>query len=68
MNTEKNTVEQLIESAKEKGTVSESDILQLAEQSGFDNDQFDRLCEMIEGSGIEIDYTDADIDADVTPD
>ena len=68
MNTEKNTVEQLIESAKEKGTVSESDILQLAEQSGFDNDQFDRLCEMIEGSGIEIEYTDAEIDADVTPD
>lgn len=68
MNTEKNTVEQLIESAKEKGTVSESDILHIAEQSGFDNDQFDHLCEMIEGSGIEIDYTDADADADVTPD
>ena len=62
MNTEKNTVEQLLESAKEKGTVSESDILQLAEQSGFDNDQLDRLCEMIEGNGIEIDYSEAEAD------
>jgi len=60
MNTEKNTVEQLLESAKEKGTVSENDILQLAEQSGFDNDQFDNLCEMIEGNGIEINYAESE--------
>jgi len=67
MNTEKNTVEQLLESAKEKGTVTENDILQIAEQSGFDNDQFDNLCEMIEGSGIEIDYAEASADVEVTP-
>lgn len=67
MNTEKNTVEQLLESAKEKGIVSENDILQLAEQSGFDSDQFDNLCEMIEGSGIEINYAEAEAEVEVTP-
>jgi len=66
MNTEKNTVEQLLENAKEKGTVSENDILQLAEQSGFDNDQFDNLCEMIEGNGIEINYAEAEAEAELT--
>ncbi len=62
---EKNTVEQLLESAKEKGTVSESDILQLAERSGFDNDQFDHLCEIIEGNGIEINYAEAEVDVSI---
>ncbi len=56
MNTEKATIEQLIESAREKGTVSETDVLKIAEQSGFDNDQYDNLCEMLEAGGIEIDY------------
>lgn len=61
-NEEKNSVEQLLENAKEKGSVSESDILQLAEKSGFDNDQFEHLCELIEGNGIEINYSEAELD------
>ena len=62
MSTEQknNNVEQLLESAKEKGIVSESDLLQLAERSGFDNDQFDHLCELIEGNGIEINYNEVE--------
>ena len=64
MSTEEknNSVEQLLENAKEKGSVSESDIIQLAEKSGFDNDQFEHLCEMIEGNGIEINYSEAEAD------
>lgn len=64
MSTEEknNSVEQLLENAKEKGSVSESDIIQLAEKSGFDNDQIEHLCEMIEGNGIEINYSEAEAD------
>lgn len=61
-NEEKNSVEQLLENAKENGSVSESDIIQLAEKSGFDNDQFEHLCELIEGNGIEINYSEAEAD------
>ncbi|MBR6807508.1 MAG: RNA polymerase sigma factor RpoD [Clostridia bacterium] len=67
MSTEQknNNVEQLLESVKEKGSVTESDILQLAERSGFDNDQFDHLCELIEGNGIEINYNEIESEVPV---
>ena len=58
---QKNTsVEQIIESVKGKGAVKESDIMQIAEKSGFDNDQFDHLCELLEGNGIEINYNEVE--------
>lgn len=59
---EKNRVDQFIENAKEKGKVSNSNILQLAEHSGFDNDQLDHLYEMIESSGVAIDYSDSELE------
>ncbi len=52
--SEKNNLEQFIEKAKEQGSVSESDVIQLAEKNGFTPDRFEDLCELIEGSGIEI--------------
>ncbi len=60
--TDKNSVEQFIERAKEVGFVNETDIIQLAEKNGFNSDKFEDLCEIIEGSGVEIKNPDESLD------
>lgn len=56
---EKARIDQFIENAKAKGTVNQNDIIQIAEKAGYDSDQFEGLCEILENSGIEIDYADS---------
>lgn len=55
---EKSSIEQFIENARAKGSVNENDIIQMAEKVGYDSDQFEGLCEIIESNGIEIDYAE----------
>ena len=55
MDNEKNVdVSGLIEKGKSQGSLSSSDILEVAEFSGYDVDQIEKIYEALESSGIEV--------------
>ena len=53
-NEKKVDVSGLIEKGKSQGSLSSSDILEVAEFSGYDVDQIEKIYEALESSGIEI--------------
>jgi len=50
----KMTLEELIEHAKQKGSISNSEIMEALDDLDYDVDQIDKLYETLEGMGIEI--------------
>jgi RNA polymerase primary sigma factor len=53
-NKKKVDVQGLIEKGKNQGSLSNNDIMEALEYSGYDVDQIDKVYEALEGSGIEI--------------
>lgn len=53
-NEKKVDVQGLIEKGKSQGSLSNSDIMEALEFSGYDVDQIDKIYEALEGSGIEV--------------
>ena len=53
-NKKKVDVQGLIEKGKSQGSLSNNDIMEALEYSGYDVDQIDKVYEALEGSGIEI--------------
>ena len=53
-NEKKVDVSGLIEKGKSQGSLSSSDILEVAEFSGYDVDQIEKIYEALESSGIEV--------------
>ncbi len=65
-NKKKVDVQGLIEKGKSQGSLSNNDILEALEYSGFDVDKIDKVYEALEGSGIEItNYMDNSDDSGV---
>ena len=71
MDSEKKVdVQGLIEKGRSQGSLSQSDIMEVVDLSGFDVDQVEKIYEVLESSGIEVSYMDAgddyeDADTDV---
>lgn len=62
-------VQGLIEKGKSQGSLSNNDIMEALEYSGYDVDQIDKVYEALEGSGIEItNYIDNNDDDGVSED
>ena len=53
-NDKKMDMQGLIEKGKSSGSLSNSDILEAVEYSGFDMGQIDKVYEVLENSGIEV--------------
>ena len=74
-NEKKVDMQSLIEKGKSKGSLSNSDIMEAIEFSGYDVDQIEKIYEVLESSGIEVtansyidredDYSDIDTVDDV---
>ncbi len=73
-NDKKVDMQSLIEKGKTKGSLSNSDIMEAVEFSGYDVDQIEKIYEVLESSGIEItansyldqdDYSDIDSVSDM---
>ena len=71
MDSEKKVdVQGLIEKGRSQGSLSQSDIMEVVDLSGFDVDQVEKIYEVLESSGIEVSYMDTgddyeDADTDV---
>lgn len=53
-NEKKVDVQGLIEKGKSQGSLSNNDIMEAVEFSGYDVDQIDKIYEVLENSGIEV--------------
>ena len=68
-NEKKVDVQGLIEKGKSQGSLSNNDIMEAVEFSGYDVDQIEKIYEVLENSGIEVtNYLENDNGYDVSPD
>ncbi|MBR5312355.1 MAG: RNA polymerase sigma factor RpoD [Clostridia bacterium] len=68
-NEKKVDVQGLIEKGKSQGSLSNNDIMEAVEFSGYDVDQIEKIYEVLENSGIEVtNYLENDDSYDVTAD
>ena len=68
-NEKKVDVQGLIEKGKSQGSLSNNDIMEAVEFSGYDVDQIEKIYEVLENSGIEVtNYLENDDTYDVTAD
>ncbi len=68
-NEKKVDVQGLIEKGKSQGSLSNNDIMEAVEFSGYDVDQIEKIYEVLENSGIEVtNYLENDDTYDVTTD
>ena len=68
-NEKKVDVQGLIEKGKSQGSLSNNDIMEAVEFSGYDVDQIEKIYEVLENSGIEVtNYLENDDSYDVTTD